>query len=53
MAVEWAAVETKLYPAGGGKSAVPDFEADFGGELVEERELSLRSGWRLPHAHVA
>jgi hypothetical protein len=52
MAVEYAAVETKLYSAGGGKSTVPDFEADFYGKLVEERELSLGSGSRLRNARI-
>jgi hypothetical protein len=52
MAVECAAVETKLYSAGGGKSTVPDFEAYFYGKLVEERELSLGSGSRLRNARI-
>jgi hypothetical protein len=52
MAVEYAAVETKLYSAGGGKGAVPDFEADFDGKLVEEREPSLGGGRRLRNASI-
>jgi hypothetical protein len=44
MSVKCAAVEAKLYFAGGGKSTVPDFEADFNGNLAKRRKLSLGSG---------